>query len=396
VTGLPRPTVFKNRTRLSPRYIPRTLPHREKQLDFLLNMFDDVLEDPSQVYLRPVQVVGGIGTGKTCTTVRFSETLQEKASDRDINLKHVYVNLKLQGNSRTVLYRYLLEKAAPEIRTASLSAGEMLYQLVKYLDSRNMYLIVVLDEIEYFMKNAGEHIIYDLTRVNELSPEKPCRLIGLVVISRGTDYYSLLEKSELSTLGRTYVEFTQYTSEQIRDILAARLEEAFKKGIVQEDVIDFIADVTAAPPVNGDVRYALDLLLYAGNLADSQGAENVRLDHARRVHGEIYHQITSQDILDLSSHEKAVLLAVARALRGKRSTYVSFEDIQKECVRLSEDLSFKLENVDHAIQDLGYRGLVDIKSLVKIGISDAPVEELVKYLDNLMDRVGSELRERKS
>lgn len=393
---MPRPTVFKNRNRLSPRYIPRTLPHREKQLEFLLNMFDDVLENPSQVYLRPAQVVGGVGTGKTCTTVRFSETLQEKALEKDINLRQVYVNLKLQGSSKTVLYRYLLEKAAPEVRTASLSAGEMLYQLVKYLDSRNMYLIVVLDEIEYFMKNTGEHIIYDITRLNELSPEKPCRLVGLVVISRGTDHYSLLEKSELSTLGRNYIEFTQYTSDQVRDILYARLEEAFKRGVIQDGVIDFIAEVTAAPPINGDVRYALDLLLYAGNLADNQGAETVRLDHVRRVHGEIYHQITSQDIMDLPSHEKVVLQALARALRGKRSAYVSFEDIQKECVSLSVDLGVRLENVDHAVQDLSYRGLVDIKSLVQIGISDVPVEDLERYLDNLMDRVGGDFRERKS
>jgi len=392
---LPKPTVFRNRNRLSPRYIPKTLPHREKQLDFLNNIFDDILEDPSQVYLRPVQVVGGVGTGKTCTTVRFIENLREEAVDRDINLRHVYVNLKLQGSSRTVLYRYLLEKAAPELRTASLSADEMLSQLVKYLGSRGIYLIVVLDEIEYFMKNTKEHIIYDLTRLNEISPDKPCKVVGLVVISRGTDYYSLLEKSELSTLGRTYIEFPQYTSEQIRDILYARLEEAFKKGVVDDSVIDFIAEVTAAPPPNGDVRYALDLLLYAGNLADNQGAERVRIDHARRVHGEVYHQITSEDIIDLPSHEKVVLLAVARALRSKRSAYVSFEDIQRESVSLSEDLGIRLEKVDQVVQDLGYRGLVDIKSLVQIGISDVPVEDLARYLDNLMERVGSDLRERK-
>jgi cell division control protein 6 len=358
-------------------------------------MFDDILEDPSQVYLRPVQVVGGVGTGKTCTTVRFVENLREDAVDRDINLRHVYVNLKLQGSSRTVLYRYLLEKAAPELRTASLSADEMLSQLVKYLDSRGIYLIVVLDEIEYFMKNTREHIIYDLTRLNELSPDKPCKVVGLVVISRDTNYYSLLEKSELSTLGRTYVEFLQYTSEQIRDILYARLEEAFKKGVVDDSVIEFIANVTAGSPVNGDIRYALDLLLYAGNLADNQGAESVRLDHIRTVHGEIYHQITSEDIMDLPSDEKVVLLAVARALRGKRTAYVSFEDIQRECVSLSEDLGLRLENVDQAVQDLGYRGLVDIKSLVQIGISDVPVEDLIKYLDNLMGRVRSEIHERK-
>lgn len=391
--GLPRPTVFRNRSRLSPRYVPRILPHREKQIEFLFNMFDDVLEDPSQVYLRPVQIVGGIGTGKTCSTIRFAEDLQAKAKEKKINLKHVYANLKLQGSSRTVLYRYLLEKAAPEIRTGSLSGDEMLYQLVKYLNNRNVYLFISLDEIEYFMKHTKEHIIYDLTRINELSPEKPCGVVGLIVISRGTEYYDLLEKSELSTLGRSYVEFEPYTADQIRDILSARAEEAFKRGAVPVDVIDFIADVTASSPVDGDVRYALDLLEYAGNLADNTGSETVKLDHVRRVHGEIYHQITSQDIVDLPDFEKVVLLAVARTLRIKKSAYVSFEDIRKECAVASEDLGVKLENVDYAVQDLGDRGIIDIRSLVRIGISDIPTEELIKYLDNLVERVRSGLGE---
>ena len=152
--------------------------------------------------------------------------------------------------------------------------------------------------------------------------------------------------------------------------------------------------MTSAPPVSGDVRYALDLLLYAGNLADNMGSETLKLDYVRRVHGEVYHQITSQDIIDLPDNEKVVLLAVARALRSKRSVYISFEDIRNECAVASEDLGIKLENVDYAVQDLGDRGIIDIRSLVRIGISDIPTEELIKYLDNLVERVRSGLSER--
>ncbi|MFH0896775.1 MAG: AAA family ATPase [Candidatus Bathyarchaeota archaeon] len=388
---MPRPTIFKNRNRLSPRYIPPTLPHREKQLDFLFSLFKDILEDPSQVYLQPVQVLGGIGTGKTSTTIRFADDLQSKAKDREINLRHVYVNLKLQGSSRTILYRYILDRAAPEIRTANLSADEMLYQLVKYLESRNLYLIISLDEIDYFIKHTKEHIVYDLTRINELTPEKHCRVVGLIVISRRTDYYNLLEKSELSTLGRSYVDFEPYTPEQIRDILQTRSEEAFKKGAVPDEIIEYIADVTSAPPVKGDVRYALDLLLYAGNLADNKGSDTVKLDYVRRAHGEVYHEITSQDIMDLPNKGKVVLLAIARALRSKKSAYVSFEDIKLECGIILEELGIKLENIDYTVQDLSDRAIIDIKSLTQIGISDIPTEDLIRYLDNLMDRVRNDL-----
>jgi cell division control protein 6 len=393
---LSKATVFKNEGMLSPRHVPKTLPHREKQIEFMFSMFKSVLDDPTRAFLRPVQVVGGIGTGKTCSTIRFAEDLLTKARERKINLRHVYANLKLQGSSGPVFYRYLLDNAAPEIRTGNLSADEMLYHLVKYLNSRNMYLIISLDEIEYFMRHTREHIIYDLTRINELTPSSPCRVVGLIVISRGKDYYDLLDKSELSTLGRSYVDFKPYTAEQIRDILSARSAEAFKRGTVPDSLIEFIADVTAAPPVNGDVRYALDLLLYAGNLADNQGSETVKLDYVRHVHGEVYHQITSQDIIDLPYNEKIVLLAVARTLRNKRSAYVSFEDIKDTCGLVSEELGVKLKDVDYAVQDLGDRGIIDIRSLVRIGISDIPTEELIKYLDNLVERVKGGLDEQKS
>ncbi|MDQ1281502.1 MAG: ORC1-type replication protein [Thermoproteota archaeon] len=393
---LSKATVFKDDSLLSPRYVPKTLPHREKQIKFMFNIFKKVIDDPTRAFLRPVQVVGGIGTGKTCSTIRFGEELQAKAKEKKINLKHVYANLKLQGSSGPVLYRYLLDNAAPEVRTGNLSADEMLYHLVKYLNAKNMYLIISLDEIEYFMKHTKEHIIYDLTRINELTPNSPCRILGLVVISRGTDYYSLLDKSELSTLGRSMVDFRPYTSEQIRDILSSRAQEAFKSDTVPDSVIEFIADVTAAPPVNGDVRYALDLLLFAGNLADNQGSDTVELDYVRRMHGEVYHQITSEDILDLPYNEKLVLLAVARTLRSKKSAYVSFKEINDQCELVSEELNVKLGDVDYAVQDLDDRGIIDIRSLVRIGISDIPTEELIKYLDNLVERVRSDLNEGKS
>ena len=389
-------TVFRNKNRLSPRYVPQTLPHREDKIGFLLNRFDDVLVDPSQVYLRPVQIVGGVGTGKTCTTIRFGETLQEKAKEAKVNLRHIYANLKLQGGSRTILYRYLLERAAPEIRTASLSADEMLHQLVKYLSARDIYLIISLDEVEYFLRHTKEHVIYDLTRINELTSGKPCGVVGLLVVSRDTQYYSLLEKEELSTLGRDYLEFKPYTAAQIKDILLARSEEAFKKGAASSVVIDFISEIVAAPPVNGDVRYALDLLLYAGNLADSRGSEAIILDHVRGIHGEIQHVITSQDIFDLSDNEKAVLLAIARVLRGKQSAYASFEEIRNGCELVSESLKVKVGNVDYAVQDLVDRGIVEVKSLVEIGISSIPTQDLAKYLDNLVERIRSNLHDREA
>ncbi len=381
-------SVFKDKNKLSPRYIPRVLPHREKQLNLLNNFFEDVLEKTSEVYLRPIQLIGGVGTGKTCTTIRFAESFEERARKRGIDLKHVYVNLKLQGRSRVVLYRYITECVAPEIYSTSLSAEEMLWQLIRYLQNERKYLLLSLDEIDYFLEHTKEHVIYDLTRISELSPGVPCGIVGLIFTARSTKFYEHLERAELSTLGRNRIDFPPYTSKQIFDILERRVEEAFRPGAVSSEVLEYISDVTAAPPVNGDVRYALDLLLYSGNLADNYGVGRVSPEHVRRVHGEVYHIITTEDILNLPDEERMVLLGIARSLRVSESPYVSLRSVRESTAEVCEEHNIKMvTDLDGIVQDLHDRGIIEIKSLKKIGISGVPAKELSEYLDNLIERV---------
>jgi cell division control protein 6 len=391
---LPIFSVFKDRNKLSPRYIPKILPHREKQIELLNSLFEDALDDISKCYLRPAQLIGGVGTGKTCTSISFGDGFQEKARSEGISLNHVYMNLKLQGGSRVIFYRGLMEKAAPEISSQSLGADEMLLQLVKYLRSKNIYLLVTLDEIEYFIKHVKERVIYDLTRLGELHPGRPSGIIGAIFIARSTDFQNELDKSELSTLGRSYVDFPSYSASQIVDILDSRVDEAFVRGAVSSDVIEYVADITSSPPVGGDARYALDLLLYAGNLADNLGMEEILPDHVRRVHGEICHAITSEDILSLPDKEKIVLLSVARILRNRRSPYISFKDIREDYGIILEEFQMKpIRDLEDCVQDLLDRGIIDFKSITRIGITGVPTENLIKYLDNLIERVKSGLSE---
>jgi len=386
-------SIFRDRNKLSPRYIPQVLPHREEQIRFLDSLFAGVLENIAESHLRVAQIVGGVGTGKTVTTIRFGESLEGEARRRKISLTHVYINLKLQGGNRVLVYRYLVEKGAPSIYSTSLSAEEMLRNLVKYLQAENRYLLISLDEVDYYVRHySREPLLYDLTRIGELSPGEPCGVVGLIVTARNREFYKGLDRAELSTLGRNSIDFAPYTSGQIFDILAQRVEEAFRPGVVTDEVLEYVADVTARPPVNGDVRHALDLLLYSGNLAENRGSGRVLLDHVRRVHGETYPMITSEDIMNLEDRKKIVLLAVARALKTKRTAYVSLRDIRETLSVVCEESDVKpIDHAEEYVQDLSDRGIVDIKSLTSIGISGIPTEDLDRFLDNMIERVKSEL-----
>ena len=277
--------IFKDINKLSPRYIPKELPHREEQLKDLLRFYMESLENRESIQLKTYQIIGDVGTGKTVTTLRFGELIQVEGKKSRYEIKCVYVNPKQHGSSRLLLFRHIVQQVEPNIFSASYSAEELMIELMKFLNKKNKYLIIIFDEIDYALRYIREPLIYSLTRLNEILPEKRCNVIGVIFTARNNEYLRRLDRAELSTLGRFYVEFKPYTARQIYDILEKRVEEAFYPGKVTEEVIEFIADITVAPPISGDVRYALDLLLYSGRLAENRGEDRVKVDHVRYVLG---------------------------------------------------------------------------------------------------------------
>jgi cell division control protein 6 len=386
-------SLFKDRDRLLPNFpIERywsSLPHRERQLGLLRSFYGDVLEKKGESFLRVCQVIGPAGTGKTSTLRLFGDSFTKEAHNRRIDLDHIYINLKLEGGRKVVLYRNLLGKVEPALVSASFSAEEMLKGLVSYLQEKKRRLLLTIDEIDYYVKHfRDEGVVYDLTRLNELVPGRPCGVVGATFVARESKFHELLEKAELSTLGRNYIEFTPYVSSEVYDILEKRSKEALRPGVCSTEVLEFIADVTSIPPVNGDLRYALDLLLYAGNLAESQGSETILPEHVRKVHGATSPAITDEDILSLPDEEKIVLMSVARVLRRKRSPYASLREIRAMIgvVREESKLNIK-DQAEEYVQDLADRGIIDIRSLTQIGISGIALDDLDRFLNNLIERI---------
>lgn len=388
-------TLFNNKERLSPNFpienYWNNIPHRAKEIDILWNFYDDVLDKGGKSFPRRLQIIGPAGSGKTCTVKFFSKKFEEKARMIGINLDHVYMNLKFEGGRRVIFYRNLVRKIEPRLVSASFSAEELLRSLITYLQENRRFILITIDEIDFFVRHfKKEGIVYDLTRLNELS-DKPCGVIGITFLARGDDFHSLLDAAELSTLGRFFIEFKPYTPEQIYDILNRRSSEAFHRGVCSDQTLSFIADITADRKVNGDLRYALDLLLYAGILADNQGCDQVLPDHIRRVVGQISPSLTTEDILGLSTTGKMVLLGVVRSLK-RSNPYASLSQIRENVDLVCEEFGLdRIENVEDSLQDLWDRQIIDFRSLLEIGISGAPVEDLDKFLDGLIDRLEIEI-----
>lgn len=372
--------IFRDRSKLSPRYIPTDLPHREKQIEQIQHAFKESYSNPDKFPLMVLQIVGPAGIGKTSTVLKFSKLLEEDFAKNRLKIKTAYVNLKLQGGNKYAIYKFLLEQIAPELPAQGLSAEDMLRYLLRYLRENKIYALIILDEIDYLIKVTKDSgIIYDLTRLNEFDPDKPGNVKGVVFIARSTEFYSRLDPAELSTLGRVPMEFPIYSIKQISDILISRCSEAFNAKAIGSDIIDEVSKITTSPTVNGDIRYALDLLLYAGNLAESQGTGRVNLDQIRKVHGQIHPSITTEEMEELSKNQIFTLIALVRALRVKKKQYVELKEIRYHALELIEEFKLKKLDIEDHLHDLQVRKIIEIRSLKEIGIQGA-LQELEPIL----------------
>jgi len=378
--------IFKDRTKLSPRYIPKELPHREKQIDLLKRIFSNLKNDPDKYPLTILQIIGQAGIGKTSTLIRFGNLLKEELANNKINSKIVYINLKLQGGNKYAIYKYMLGCIAPELPAQGLSAEEMLRQMIDYLDNTSSYALIILDEIDYLIKISKDiGIIYDLTRLNEFNPNKRCNVKGVIFIARSIEFYEKLDEAELSSLGRVPIEFPTYTIEQVSDILVQRSVEAVHKEVISTDIIDWISRIIISPEINGDIRYALDLLTYAGNIAENEGTKKILLDQVKRVHEQIYKGITDEDIKDLSKEQIVVLLAIIRGLRIKKRDHVELKEIRMQVLDISEENKIKKLDVEDVLTELDTKKIIRIHSLKKINLLSASIDKLEEILEDIIN-----------
>src|ERR671914_695401 len=86
--------IFKNKSKLSPRYLPEELPHRQSQIQRMVQVFSDAPRDPDHFPLTVLQIIGAAGIGKTSTVLRSSKILEEQFGRSRLTLKSVYIHIQ--------------------------------------------------------------------------------------------------------------------------------------------------------------------------------------------------------------------------------------------------------------------------------------------------------------
>lgn len=328
---LRKPSIFIDESKLDMNYVPEILPHREKELSLLSQLFLTLITNPNTIS-RKVLITGKTGIGKTVTVKLFGEMLMDASSKRNISIKYIHVNCRKERTNYKVLIKIIrvLNENFPK---RGYSPQDLLEIIIDFLNNHNIHLLIVLDELSYLINNKGD-LIYALTRVNDdsLNAQQRVSLIGIV---RDISCFSNLDVSTMSTLQRNIIKFQNYTKSQIFDILKYRVEISLKKNTISDDKIAMIADIIHK---NGDIRYGLNLLWRASKIAESKNLKYITTECIRLGNQQLL-PFSPQDVLQyISSTKLILLLSIIRVLKKSKRTQIAITGILNTYKALCENL----------------------------------------------------------
>lgn len=381
--------VFRDQSKLSPDYVPEELVHREEEFRELTQFFRPVLEDGVS---QRVLITGSVGVGKTALSSRFGREVEQAAKKRGIDLKYVHVNCRKQGTPQMVLHK-IAGKFPLSVPRRGFAPQEIMEQVIDHIEKKDVFLVVALDELDYFIRQNGPDLLYSLTRVAEESGD--INRLSIISTAYSPGFLDQVDEATRSTFMHNLIELGSYSAEQLSDILWKRVEVAFRSDMVKGAAINLASDIAAR---RGDARFALELLWYAGRIASQGEVEKVSPNHVRRAKAEIHPEIRKDVLLDLSKHELLFLLALSRRLKISGSAYALTGEVEEAyhvvCEEYEEEARAHVQFWNY-IKKIDNLGVIDtepsskghVGRSQKISISDVPPDMMEKEIEKILEGI---------
>lgn len=328
---LDRKSVFIDESKLGIDFVPDKLIHRDEEIRQLAQIFLPLLKS-THFSSKNAIITGPNGAGKTALSKCFGVSIEGIAKNFDKNIKYVHINCRLT-KSNYLITKKIIGALGSEIPEKGYSIYELLSLLKKMLDSRDMHVILTLDEMN-FLNIKEDNLIYMLNRLNDESTDGNSR-VSLIGIEKNMAFIHNLDLSTISSFQYNIVSFTPYTPDQIFDILSARASIALQEDACSEDILHFISKIAAR---NGDMRYSLEILYKAGKYADRQDLSKITPECIRHAQACTRENSDLHSLKGTTQNERLVLLAVCRALTSSKTSSITMGALKQEYFVVCEEL----------------------------------------------------------
>ena len=365
--------IIKNEEYLHPDTVPPKMPNREEELKKLAYLFMSLIKEPGETYNTAV-ISGKQGVGKTHSVIYFYQHgLKRHFKDKhgkDILLAHVncFKNSTLNSILATVINGVL--KVPQPAR--GLSPKEQLDLIMKKLERKDRYMLLVLDDFHVALQRQGENLTNFFMRMYE-GVEYDKKRIHVIFIVREfniMERYLRDEKAKLNLKSR-HIYYSPYTSSQLFDIISDRAKLALYEGTYDEDVLWEIArmlgyDENPTLPDSGSARFAIEMLYFAARNAEEAGRKQISLDDVRAAWGILSERggdlIRVNEVLeDLNDHQLLLLVSLLNLMKLNPEG-VPIGRIEEEYREVCEVLGVEPRRhtqVYQYVRDMEKKGVVD-------------------------------------
>ena len=285
---------------------------RDDQLGRVVDNLKPVLQNEG---IPDMLLSGPSGTGKSLIIHAVCKQIVELCESQDKTFGVLSINCEGPKTADRAVYRLVkaaaddlgVEPGVPQTGVSTDQKLERLYELMReYYDG----VIFILDEIDMlegpYQEAEYNSLIYQLSRARKLADfDGP---ISLTTITNYADFMKDLNSRAQSSYNPDDIFFDDYDATQLRSILHNR-GDAFKPESLADDVVPLVA--AFGSQTHGDARKAIDLLRWAGELAERREGDTVTETDVREAQEKYTENRKLRHISGTSTQKKLSIYAVA-------------------------------------------------------------------------------------
>ena len=310
-------SLFKNEDSLDFDYLPKELPYRQGQQQYIAECIKPLSQGRQG---KSLLISGAPGIGKTsCVKFVFKEL-----GDVTNDVKSVFINCWKKQTTNSVLAEIAAQLGAIG---AQFKGNEDLWDAIQKGLKRFKGLTLAFDEID---KAKEQDFLYQIV---ENIPR-----FNIILITNEKDFLSNMDARIRSRLVVEQLEFPAYKKAEVEGILEERKKYAFAPGAWSKEAFQIVTEKCYS---KGDIRLGLVMMREAGRAAEKAASKKITVEHVMKSKASILDVQAS----DLDERERRIL-AVIRDNKGVETGKLT-ELVKEEGLNIPDStLRRILQNLD--------------------------------------------------